>query len=305
MTEPFVPHLPKRFSFSAAETYETCPKRWRAKYVQKVPDPPGPEAVVGTMVHDVLEVLARYPAIQRTIATARAIARHLWRERPATLTRLAWPHVIRALEEPSLTGGDVLFTERKIKVTVAGVPTVGAVDRGDLLDDRTVKITDYKTGVPSPPHFLDKKVRQVVLYASLVEATVGLPVTVGALHWTAEPRVDEFDISPDDIRATLRWFSSLWDELGHSVEHDDFPARPGPLCSWCPIVTACPEGRAMVLHRYDIGKRTGAAGMVVVDQRFSANLEASVAVSRAVASGESCTVDVDEFGQTHVVRSDG
>lgn len=278
--DPIVPKLPDWLSYSGAETYEDCPRKWRAKYVQKVADPSGPDAVVGTMVHDVLEWLARYPVAQRTPTMARAIAKGRWKERPTALRRRAWPQVVKAASDPAIVESDVLFTERKIRTVVGGVPTVGVIDRADLLDRGEVGITDYKSGKRPAPRFLMPKERQIRLYAAIVELTLGRVVRWGRLHWTATGIIDDVPTEPDDIARTVSWFAGVWDDIGWSVERDSFPPKPGPLCSWCPIVTACPEGRARVLERYDAGKRTGEYGMVVVEQRFTENLEQSVMVAQ-------------------------
>jgi len=62
-----VPNLPRSFSPSSAGTYRQCPRRWRFRYVQKLPDPPGEPALLGTFAHRVLELLCSDPAPERTV----------------------------------------------------------------------------------------------------------------------------------------------------------------------------------------------------------------------------------------------
>ena len=66
--------LPRFFSVSAAGMYKQCPRRWKHRYVDKLPDPPGEAAVVGTFAHRVLEILCDKDSESRTIEEAKKIA---------------------------------------------------------------------------------------------------------------------------------------------------------------------------------------------------------------------------------------
>ncbi|MDP7258657.1 MAG: PD-(D/E)XK nuclease family protein, partial [Acidimicrobiales bacterium] len=78
MTDPPLASLPKTFSPSAASTYDKCPRRWRYRYIEKLPDPPGEAALIGTFAHRVLELLCREDPSLRTVEQARDLAREVW-----------------------------------------------------------------------------------------------------------------------------------------------------------------------------------------------------------------------------------
>ena len=71
-------NLPRFYSNSASSTYEQCPRRWKHKYVDKLPDPPGQAAVLGTFAHTVLEKLCQEPPRVRTVDRARMLASETW-----------------------------------------------------------------------------------------------------------------------------------------------------------------------------------------------------------------------------------
>ena len=71
-------NLPRSFSVSAAGMYKQCPRRWKHRYVDKIPDPPGEAALIGTFAHHVLEMLCEKDPEQRTIEEAKKIARDTW-----------------------------------------------------------------------------------------------------------------------------------------------------------------------------------------------------------------------------------
>ncbi|MEE3276000.1 MAG: PD-(D/E)XK nuclease family protein, partial [Actinomycetota bacterium] len=70
--------LPRFFSSTAASTYRQCPLKWKHKYIDKLPDPPGEPALVGTFAHKVLELLCKDSADLRTTERARKLAREAW-----------------------------------------------------------------------------------------------------------------------------------------------------------------------------------------------------------------------------------
>ena len=71
--------LPRFFSPSAAGTYRQCPLRWKFRYIDKLPDPPGEAALVGTFAHRVLEHLCDESADARTTDRAKELAGEAWR----------------------------------------------------------------------------------------------------------------------------------------------------------------------------------------------------------------------------------
>ena len=74
---------PRSFSYSSASVYKQCPRRWKHKYIDKLPDPTGEAALVGTFAHEVLEELCKEEPSLRTEARANEIAATIW---PKSLT---------------------------------------------------------------------------------------------------------------------------------------------------------------------------------------------------------------------------
>src|SRR5829696_8262708 len=66
---------------SRAGDFKTCPLMYRYRTIDKLPEPPSPDAVRGTVVHKVLEDLFDLPAPDRTP------------ERAEQMIDAAWQHV--------------------------------------------------------------------------------------------------------------------------------------------------------------------------------------------------------------------
>ena len=251
------PSPPERLSPSGAATFEQCPRRWRFRYVDRLPDPPGEGALVGTFAHRVLEhLMQRHPG-RRTKDDARRIARESWPEmsgrddyrdlelddeQALEFRWKAWRAIegLWELEDPS--GVEVQATEQQLSVTLDGVPFRGVVDRVESEPDGLV-ISDYKSGRAPTPRYAPSRLQQVLLYAAAVAAETGeRPVRAQLLY--LGQKIVATAVTPVEIDSAVEQLTSTWNAIGDACHADDFSARPGPLCGYCPYVERCPEGQA-------------------------------------------------------------
>ena len=260
--EPGVPTPPPRLSPSGAGTFEQCPRRWRFRYVDRLPDPPGEAAVAGSFAHRVLELLMQRQPEERTVDTAKTIARQEW---PETETHddyvalgfgaaegkqfrwKAWLAIegLWALEDPKRVA--VKATEQDIEADLGGVPFRGIVDRLDEEGDGLV-VTDYKSGRAPSPRYRRGRLDQVLLYAAAVkEATGEMPVRARLLYLGQRPV--GIDVTEAELDGVVGKLAGTWSAINTACTSDEFEPRTGPLCGWCPYVDQCPEGRAEVTRR--------------------------------------------------------
>lgn len=260
------PAGPRHLSPSSADTYQRCPRRWRFRYVDKLPDPPTEAALSGTFAHRVLELLLQEAPEQRTIDRAKALARQCWpalESDPAYRTLGLDPAAGRAfrwrawqaieglwlLEDPRQV--EVAATEHQVVAQLGGVPFRGIVDRLDRAVDGLV-VTDYKSGRAPGARFADERLTQVLLYAAAVEATVGeRPVAVRLLY--LGQRTVERPVADAALAEVTEGLTATWSAVQADVVADRFDPRPGPLCAWCPYADRCPEGLAELRQRDAMG----------------------------------------------------
>ena len=246
-----------QLSPSGAATFEQCPRRWKFRYVDKIEEPSGVEAVAGTFVHLVLEHVMALPAAERTVEAARQAATAAWEtfstgdayqnlglgdvERRQFMWRV-WAGVegLWTVEDPAAV--DVVATEQNLEADLAGVPFRGIVDRVDRNDDGEVVVSDYKSGKAPPRGYGGRHLRQVLLYAAALR-TAGQPVDrVAVLYLGQRPvNVRVTDRLLDDAVGKL---ASTWQNIGSACSTGRFEPKPGPLCGWCPHTARCPEGAA-------------------------------------------------------------
>ncbi len=259
------PRPPRRLSPSGASTFEQCPRRWRFRYVDRLPDPPGPEALVGTFAHLVLERLMQQPPSRRTKDDARRIARALWPEvsgcddfrdlelddeQAHEFRWRAWRAIegLWDIEDPS--GVDVRSTEQQVSVTLDGVPFRGVVDRVESEPDGLV-ISDYKSGRAPTARYAPGRLQQVLLYAAAIAAETGEQPVRAQLLYLGQ-KIVSTEVTHDELEGAVEQLSSTWHAIADACHTDDFSPNPGPLCDYCPYAELCPEGQAETVRRSEL-----------------------------------------------------
>ena len=259
-------YRPRHLSPSSASMFRQCPQRWKFRYVDKLPDPPGESAVAGTFAHRVLEELLGLDPDERTPQSAKQIASAVWAETTAgkdfvalnldpdgvrNFKWTAWRAIegLWDIEDPKEV--DILETETRVSVSLDGVPFVGYIDRVEQDADGLV-VSDYKSGRAPRRRYSESRLEQVLLYAAaLAEIHGTLPVRARLMY--LGQRIDETAVTAEAIAEVTGRLVETWDELLERTTTGDFPPQPGPLCGWCAYVRSCPEGLAEVERRHLAG----------------------------------------------------
>ena len=257
---------PKHLSPTSASMFRQCPRRWRFRYVDRLPDPPGEAALAGTFAHRVLEDLLRLEPAERTTSRARALAAEAWSATEAdedfvalgldadgvrNFKWTAWRAIegLWDLEDPTTV--ELVATETEVSVTIGGVPFVGYIDRLEAGEDGLV-ISDYKSGRAPGRRFAEGRLEQVLLYAAaLAEMHGSLPARARLMY--LGQRIDEATVTVESLAEVTRRLADTWEELLQRSASGEFPTKPGPLCGWCAFVRHCPYGLAEVERRHLLG----------------------------------------------------
>lgn len=257
---------PRHLSPSSASMFRQCPQRWKFRYVDKLPDPPGEAALAGTFAHRVLEELLGLDAEERTLESARALAAQVWAETESdkdfealdldadgvrNFKWAAWRAIegLWDLEDPKTV--DIVATETEVSTEIGGVPFVGYIDRVEEDSDGLV-VSDYKSGRAPGRKFSEARLEQVLLYAAALAEIHGTAPVRARLMYLGQ-RIDETAVTADAIAEVTRRLVETWEELQKRSATGDFPPRPGPLCGWCAFARHCPEGLAEVERRHLAG----------------------------------------------------
>ena len=261
-----IPVRPKHLSPTSASMFRQCPQRWKFRYVDRLPDPPGEAALAGTFAHRVLEELLSLEPEERTMDRARALAKEVWSDMavdedfsalaldPDGIRNFKWTawraiEGLWNLEDPKTV--EVVDTETEVSVEIGGVPFIGYIDRVEIGSDGLV-VSDYKSGRAPGRKFYKDRLEQVLLYAAALAELHGTLPARARLMYLGQ-RIDETEVTAENIGDVTQRLADTWEELLQRSATGEFPPEPGPLCGWCAFVRHCPEGLAEVERRHLAG----------------------------------------------------
>ena len=239
---------------SRASDFLTCPLLYRFRTIDRLPEPPDPVAVRGTLVHAVLESLFGEPAVARTLDRAQQLLPKTWDALRAEHEELADLEVpdgwlasadellasYFAIEDPSRIEPEALEL-RVDHALESGLALGGIVDRVDVAPDGRIRVVDYKTGKSVGERYEGKALFQMKFYALVIWRTRGTIPTLLQLYYLADQTVLSYEPSESDLLATERKVVALWHAIQTAIEREQFPPRPSALCQWCRHQDKCPE----------------------------------------------------------------
>lgn len=243
---------------SRAADFLACPLLYRFRTLDRLPEPPSPAAVRGTVVHQVLEELFDLPPADRTPERAALQLSPTWQELleadPALAEMftdegadvgawLASCHDVLAryfeLEDPRL----IEPAERELyveSVTSSRLLLRGVVDRIDVAPDGAIRVVDYKTARAPRVGFEAKPLFQLKFYALVIWRTRGEIPKRLQLIYLGSGEIIHLEPDEADLLATERKIEAIWQAILTARETGDWQPSPGPMCRWCAHQALCP-----------------------------------------------------------------
>jgi putative RecB family exonuclease len=244
---------------SRAGDFKRCPLLYRFRAIDRLPEPPSPQAARGTLVHAVLEALFDLPPHERTAAQARGLATSQWNrllEAEPTLAAVLADDDVDA-ERWLADAGDLIeryFTledptrlepaERELLLEVDlgdGLRLKGVLDRLDESSAGDLRVVDYKSGRAPHPLFEQNALFQLRFYALMLWRSRGRVPRQLQLVYLADGQLVRLQPDEADLRALERTLRALASAITRATSTGDFRPRRGPLCAWCPHQALCPE----------------------------------------------------------------
>ena len=251
--------LPRRRSLSPSRAgdFLTCPLLYRFRVIDRLPEPPSPVAVRGTLVHAVLEHLFDQPARGRTPQQAHSLLAPEWERLAADEPELASLFGSDAERVAWLAGaGEMLdryFTledPRRIEPAhrelcveadlASGLRLRGYIDRLDVAPGGEIRIVDYKTGTAPPEEFEARALFQMRFYALAIWRSQGQVPAMLQLMYLGNGEIIRYWPDEADLLATERKVEALWRAIERAYLQRDWRPRPGRICEWCAHQAICP-----------------------------------------------------------------
>ena len=259
------------YSHSKIGTYETCPRKYKFHYVEKIKSEgfESVEGFLGSRVHETLEHLYKRLSSGQLLTEDETLVFY------ETAWDSNWSEDVQIVEKGQradnyrkvgrqcvqdyyrhyhpFNQGRVLDTEKRLTIKLdpkGGYEMVGYVDRIDKVADGVFEIHDYKTNRSLPSQEEKDRDRQLALYEIGLRGFLGGNVKKVALVWhflRFDHEIRSFRTTKelDDLRKTI---ISRIQEIEKATAEDNFPTCKSRLCDWCEYQRLCPLWK----HRYEV-----------------------------------------------------
>jgi putative RecB family exonuclease len=243
---------------SRAGDFMSCPLLFRYRTIDRLPESSSPDAVRGTLVHQVLEEIFDLPAAERTPAAAHRLLEPAWlllqersreaRDVAATLDEPVWldsAHTVLdrwfTLEDP--TRLEPAEREAYVEVVLpSGLQLRGIIDRVDRAPDGALRVVDYKSGSAVPEGFELKALFQLRIYALILWKSRGVvPRVIQLVYLGNRSEIVGYEPDEADLLATERKVDALWEAIEEAKATGEFLPSRGKQCDWCAFKAHCPE----------------------------------------------------------------
>jgi putative RecB family exonuclease len=248
--------LPRTLTPSKVTAFTNCPMAFRFSQIERLPEPPSPYAVKGTLLHSALEGLIwNHAPGTRSRAVATSELEQAWEElqadeefvglhleADAANAFLVDAHSLLdnyfTLEDPNEV--NAVAVELGVESHVDGMCLRGKLDRLDLRPDGRLVVVDYKTGRAPSERYERGSLIGVQTYALLCESVLGRPPAEVKLLHLREPVAISTAATEQTIRGQRRRTAAVWTAIERACDAEDFRPHVGPLCKSCAFKASCP-----------------------------------------------------------------
>lgn len=241
-----------RLSYSAIETYESCPLKYKYRHIERVPEQKSKEAVFGTIIHTVMKQIHEPGILHPTLEEALDFFSKQWNEdvfANELEERAAFTQGVQMIQRYYADNDPAAVTvvdlESRFSIDIGddatGRHTVsGTIDRIDRTADG-FEIIDYKTGRKAPSQEKVDQNLQLTIYLKAFlerypkERENLEKITVSLYYLPHGMKISSHRTQEDLARLDERFAQVVADITG-----GHFEPILSPLCDWCPFQEICP-----------------------------------------------------------------
>jgi RecB family exonuclease len=254
-----------RISYSALETYKSCPLKFKYQELDKIKTPKSIEAVFGSSIHSALKRMFQKSPLFPTLDETTGYFSDLWSEKASPIKEK--PEYKAYFEEGKQIlerfykknppwNFNILDLESRFEVAVedesAGETHIlaGIIDRIDKNPETDAyEIIDYKTAKKMPSQDdADSNLQLSIYNLGLLKKWPHIKpenITV-SLYFLKHNEKISSKRTKDGLEATKKEILNAINEIKESQKKENgFPPTPSALCDWCGYKKICPMWRHM------------------------------------------------------------
>ncbi len=236
-----------RLSYSALNTYQICPLKYKFQYIDKIKTPKSKEAVFGTLIHSTLNFVHKPGILAPTMEQALDYFSKNWNSdvfKKEVEERAAFSQGVemirRYYKDNDISKINIVALESPFQIKLGDHIASGIIDRIDRTDDG-YEIIDYKTSKKMPTQErIDNDLQLTIYLKAFLDR-----------YPEEKKRLDKIKVSLYFVKhgakltstRTIEQLEQVEDaflEAIEKIEQNKFEATLNPLCDWCDFQEQCP-----------------------------------------------------------------
>lgn len=271
-----------RTSYSAIETYKSCPQRYKFQEIDRIRVPKSREAMFGSLIHETLHYMFKSDPLFPTLDEVVAYFRTHWPSKEKFAAQSLHDHQIYAwtddeekiyfeegvrmlkkfYEKNAPWNFSVVDLESRFTISLTDEKTgavhilAGIIDRIDKPTDDSYEIIDYKTAKRMPSQQAINENLQLSLYAMGLQTRwphLRAEDIKLSLYFLRHGEKLSSHPSQELIEKTKKQILATINEIENRLkENKPFEPIPGPLCNWCGYRPMCPAWKHLYRKQKEI-----------------------------------------------------
>jgi putative RecB family exonuclease len=246
-----------RLSYSALETFQTCPLKFKFREIDRIKTPQTKEAFFGSLLHDILRIL--HEPSQIIIPTEEEILQVFSEKWDPSFypdpqeEQIAFSQGVRILKNYYAKNYPAQFNivnlETRFEAPIMDKNEThiitGIIDRIDKTENGIFEVIDYKTSRKMPAQKqVDNNLQLAVYHLGVANRWPSIieqnrPVKLSLYYLPHNEKLSAVK-TPEHLKETKEKILGTIDQVKRNVAEQKFEPNPGPLCDWCPYQQWCP-----------------------------------------------------------------
>ena len=236
-----------RISYSALNTYQICPLKYKFQYIDKIKTPKSKEAVFGTLIHSTLNFIHTPGILSPTMDQALDHFSKNWNSdvfESEQEERAAFSQGVeiikRYYKDNDIAKINIVALESPFQIKLGGNVVSGIIDRIDRTDDG-YEIIDYKTAKKMPPQEkIDNDVQLTIYLQAFLERYPEERKNLNKIKVSLYFVKHGVKLTSVRTKEQLENIKDMFLEAIEKIESSAFEATLNPLCDWCDFQDKCP-----------------------------------------------------------------